>query len=221
MSVESSQNVVTSFSNKHDCMMNSLKQFYSNDENLKTIMNILSGNSRISLRIIDWFVTNYSKKNNITYIVSSDNKLVEDMTELTDIHYHECVVYLNYKSQLKGYQKKYFDPFCRNARIKFYHTETEYFFTTVGQLNFFRWAINECILQYIDKHIEEIEQDMNGCYRAIYNVNGQRRSSSNNVSPDGSNSEGTSSSRRRRHELSACATKTLSKSNVKVVMTFD
>jgi hypothetical protein len=88
-------------------------------------------------------------------------------------------------------------------------------------LNFFRWAINECILQYIEKHIEDIEQDMNGCYRAIYNMNGARRSSSNNVSPDSNNSESTSSSRRRRHELSICATKTLSKSNVKVVMTFD
>jgi hypothetical protein len=221
MSVESSSNVVTSFSNKHDCMMNSLKQFYSNEDNLRLIMNILSGNSRISLRIIDWFVTNYSKKNNITYIVSSDNNLVDDITELNDIHYHECVVYLNYKSQLKGYQKKFFDPFCRNSRIKFYHTDEDYFYTTVGQLNFFRWAINECILQYIEKHIEDIEKDMNGCYRTLYNVNGQRRSSSNTDSPDNSTSESTSSSRRRRHELSTCATKTLSKSNVKVVMTFD
>jgi hypothetical protein len=221
MSLESSPNVVTSFSNKHDCMMNSLKQFYSDEDNLKIIMNILSGNSRISLRIIDWFVTNYSKKNNITYVVSSDNKLIEHMDELHDIHYHECVVYLNYKSQLKGYQKKFFDPFCRNSRIKFYHTNDDYFYTTVGQLNFFRWAINECILQYIDKHIEDIEKDMNGCYRALYNVNGQRRSSSNSISNEESTSETSSSSRRRRHELSICATKTMSKSNVKVVMTFD
>ena len=203
--------------------MNSLKQFYANEENLKIIMNILSGDSRISLRIIDWFVTNYSKKNNITFIVSSDNKLVEDTSELTDIHYHECVVYLNYKSQLKGYQKKFFDPFCRNARIKFYYTEDDYFYTTVGQLNFFRWAINECILQYIEVHIDDIEKDMNGCYRAIYNVNGQRRSSSSSTEDDSNvtSSDNSSSSRRRRHELSACATKTLSKSNYKVVMTFD
>jgi hypothetical protein len=185
-------------------------------------MNILNGDSRISLRIIDWFVTNYSKKNNITYIVSSDNKLVENVEELNDIHYRECVVYLNYKSQLKGYQKKYFDPFCRNSRIKFYYNEEDYFFTTVGQLNFFRWAINECILQYIEKHIEEIEKDMNGCYRAIYNMNNRQSSSNtNSVESSSLDSDRSSSSRRRRHELSTCATKTLSRSNVKVVMTFD
>jgi hypothetical protein len=223
MSVSSSTN--NDFvSNKHECMMNSLKHFYSDESNLSIIMNILNGESRISLRIIDWFVTNYSKKNNITYIVSNDNKLIEDMSELTDFHYHECVVYLNYKSQLKGYQKKYFDPFCRNSRIKFYYNEEDYFYTTVGQLNFFRWAITECILQYIEKHLEEIEQDMNGCYRAIYNVNGRRRNSSKKSEDSISSSvdsETSSSSRRRRHELSACATKTLSRSNVKIVMTFD
>jgi hypothetical protein len=205
--------------------MNSLKVFYSNEDNLKIIMSILNGESRISLRIIDWFVTNYSKKNNISYIVSSDNKLVDNSEELTDMNYHECVVYLNYKSQLKGYQKKYFDPFCRNSRIKFYYSENDddFFYTTVGQLNFFRWAITECILQFIDKNIEDIEKDMNGCYRAIYGVNGRRRSS---VSPSTEESETidsatTSSSRRRRHELSACATKTMSKSKVKIVMSFD
>jgi hypothetical protein len=214
--------VINMVSNKHEFMMNSLKIFYTDDDNLKTIMNILNGDSRISLRIIDWFVTNYSKKNNITYIVSSDNKLVENVEELNDIHYRECVVYLNYKSQLKGYQKKYFDPFCRNSRIKFYYNEEDYFFTTVGQLNFFRWAINECILQYIEKHIEEIEKDMNGCYRAIYNMNNRQSSSNtNSIESSSIDSDRSSSSRRRRHELSTCATKTLSRSNVKVVMTFD
>jgi hypothetical protein len=214
--------VINMVSNKHEFMMNSLKIFYTDEDNLKTIMNILNGDSRISLRIIDWFVTNYSKKNNITYIVSSDNKLVENVEELNDIHYRECVVYLNYKSQLKGYQKKYFDPFCRNSRIKFYYNEEDYFFTTVGQLNFFRWAINECILQYIEKHIEEIEKDMNGCYRAIYNMNNRQSSSNtNSVESSSLDSDRSSSSRRRRHELSTCATKTLSRSNVKVVMTFD
>ena len=205
--------------------MNSLKIFYSNEENLNIIMSILNGESRISLRIIDWFVTNYSKKNNISYIVSSNNKLIENIQDANDTHYHECVVYLNYKSQLKGYQKKYFDPFCRNSRIKFYYSDNDddFFYTTVGQLNFFRWAITECILQYIEKNIDDIEKDMNGCYRAIYGVDGRRRSSASPITDDSINTDSasTSSSRRRRHELSACATKTMSKSNVKIVMNFD
>ena len=35
---------------------------FSNHKNLDTLLSIVKDTSKISLRIIDWFVTNYSKK---------------------------------------------------------------------------------------------------------------------------------------------------------------
>ena len=84
---------------------------------LFNILPILSGKSNISLRIIDWFVTNYAKKNNI--MVSVYNK-------------SSIFIYLDYKSQLKAYSKKQFDPFCRRDRISFIYGENSYFRTPIA-----------------------------------------------------------------------------------------
>ena len=117
----------------------------------------------------------------------------------------EFVVYLDYKLQLKGYQKKQFDPFCRRSRINFYYDDNKFVVTTVGQLNFFRWTIQNSVLEYISPHLEEIENDMNTCYKAVYNIN----------------KSDTKSKRRKRQELSISATKKLNKSNVKIFVSFD
>jgi hypothetical protein len=85
-----------------------LEKFYSNSTNLSIIKNILDGNSRLSLRLIDWFVTNYSKYHNISYIHKGQ----------------DFFVYIDYKNQLKAYSKKLFDPFCRRERILFQLTKT-------------------------------------------------------------------------------------------------
>ena len=37
----------------------------------------------------------------------------------------------------------------------------DYIITTIGQLNFFRFAISDNIINYAIEHIEEIENDMN------------------------------------------------------------
>ena len=78
-----------------------LEKFYSNTENFDRVKNILDGKSKISLRLIDWFVTNYSKKYNVTYVTKTQK---------------HTIVYLSYKSHLKAYSKKMFDPFCRVFR---------------------------------------------------------------------------------------------------------
>lgn len=187
---------------KQDLLMSSLKEFFLNNDNINVVMPILKGESAISLRVIDWFVTNYSKKNNISYLLNGNNKII---TNISNQNFREFVVYIDYKLQLKGYQKKQFDPFCRRSRINFFYDTDKSFVTTVGQLNFFRWAIVNGIIDYIQKNIKAIEEDMNTCYKAVYNVD---------KSYD-------KSSRRKRHELSISATKKLSKSNVKVLVSFD
>jgi hypothetical protein len=68
---------------------------------------------------------------------------------------------MNYKNQLKAYSKKLFDPFCRRERISFQIPGHDAFLTTVGKLNFFRWALEKGILDYIKGHQPEIEKEMN------------------------------------------------------------
>lgn len=173
---------------KQDLLMASLQNFYIQQKNITTLLDILQNDSKISLRIIDWFATNYSKKNNTNYMVNNT----------------QFIVYISYKLQLKGYSKKQFDPFCRRERINFYYTNKDFIVTTVGQLNFFRWAIKNKVITYIQKHIDVIEKDMNKSYKAIY-----------------STSKSASQMRRKRQELSLSATRTVNKHKVKITVRFD
>ena len=68
---------------------------------------------------------------------------------------------MSYKNLLNAYSKKIFDPFCRRDRIEFEFKDKKKIVTTVGQLNFFRWAIQNNVLNYIIEHYKEIEEDMN------------------------------------------------------------
>lgn len=179
-------------SSKKDLLMQSLINFFTNRNNLDQVIPIITGKSKISLRILDWFVTNYSKKNNIHYQVELENKL------------KNFIVYLDYKSQLKAYSKKQFDPFCRRERISFIDHDSNELITTVGQLNFFRWAIENNILEYIKENYLIIENDMNNSLRNLYKKK-----------------DSTNSSRRKRTELSISATKTVNKHNVSIIVQFD
>jgi hypothetical protein len=130
---------------KQELIISSLQKFYANRTDTAEILELLQGTSRISLRLIDWFVTNYSKQYNISYILANQ----------------EFLVYTNYKSQLKAYSKKLFDPFCRRERIMFQLSGQQPFLTTVGKLNFFRWAIEKGIIDYIKLNLTKIEKEMN------------------------------------------------------------
>ena len=129
---------------KNNLLLDKINLFFENENNKTILINILNNKYNISLRIIDWFVTNYCKKNNI-YWIKNNNRFV---------------VYLSYKLQLKAYSKKYFDPFCRRYRIYFYYKDDTYLETTVGQLNFFKWIIENDIINYIRNNYDIIEKDM-------------------------------------------------------------
>jgi hypothetical protein len=131
---------------KQELIVMSLQAFYSNRKDLPEIMDLLQGTSIISLRLIDWFVTNYAKRHSIGYLLGGQ----------------EFMVYMSYKSQLKAYSKKLFDPFCRRERIMFSLPGTDQFVTTVGKLNFFRWAIEKNVIEYLKTHREAVELEMNG-----------------------------------------------------------
>lgn len=123
-----------------DLLMLSLAKFYSNADHIDCITPIIQGKSPISLRLLDWFVTNYSKKRS-TFINTTN-------------------VYISYRSQLKAYSKQQFDPFRRRDRIAFFYDAENSIETTIGQLNFFRWVIQNDILTYITENLAAIEKDM-------------------------------------------------------------
>jgi|TARA_X000000368_G_scaffold145943_1_gene115182 hypothetical protein len=124
--------------NKSNILLNSIDSFYEIDENRIILKQILNKSGGISLRNLEWFITNYSKKNNLSY-KTGDGKLFS--------------VHCAYKSSLDGYSKKLFDPFCRSSKISYVMPGTsDEIHTTVAQLNFIRWCIKNNIIEYIKEN---------------------------------------------------------------------
>jgi hypothetical protein len=177
------KNIDSEIQTQSELLMTRIIEFFKNENHLKKMIDILSGYSQLSLRIIDWFVTNYSKKYDVIYALKKEdyNEIYDLNFELIDdIQHTKFIVFLEYKSQLKAYSKKQFDSFCRGERIKFnymYQNEKYEIETTVGQLNFFRWAIQNNLFIYIVSHYDKIEKDMN---ESIYNKKIKKKEGSNN-----------------------------------------
>ena len=150
-------------SSKESLLKIKLLEFYKDSSNLKIFLPIILQQTRLSLRSLDWFVTNYSKKYNTNYTIVKNGEQISYFP------------FKSYKSQLKAYSKKFCDPFCRRDRVIFDYSSMEiidfkqdikinhkeYIITTIGQLNFFRFAISDNIINYAIEHIEEIENHMN------------------------------------------------------------
>lgn len=181
--------------------------------NLEKLLPILQSTSPISLRLVDYFVTNYAKKSNTSFMMNGRHFLI----------------YFNYKRELNAYSKRLFDPFCRRERIMFQARGTEPFVTTVGQLNFFRWFIEKEILEFVTENREEIEKDMNSTLKQHYSRSNTTKSSS--MSQDAMSSLPTtetassgdmsiSSSRKKRCELTQSAMKKVNVHDCNVVVSF-
>ena len=124
--------------NKSTILLHSIDTFYEQENNRDILNQILNKSGGISLRNLEWFITNYSKKNNLSY-KTGDGKIFS--------------VHCSYKSSLDGYSKKLFDPFCRSSKISYHVPGTpDEIHTTVAQLNFIRWCIKNNIIEYIHDH---------------------------------------------------------------------
>lgn len=183
---------------QNELLMKNLMDFYNNHDNLNKMMCIINGESKISLRIVDWFVTNFAKKFYTVYEL--ENKHSETTSRFK--------VYNDYKLKLKAYSKRRFDPFCRWERISIPYDDEKYMETTIGQLNFFKWAIESKIVDYIHNHYQEIESDMN-----------TRNSTSKRLPPIDKEDNG--KTRKKREELSISACKCIKKEEVKIIVKFN
>ena len=134
-------------------LLANLLEFYQNQEYLdilKKIVNrefvIRDSSKKLSIRLVNWFVTNYAKQHFTVYEIPSSSK--------------RFFVWTNYKSTEDSYSKQMFDPYCRQQRILIPYDKTTQIETTIGQLHFFKWAIINKVIEYIIEHYECIEKDM-------------------------------------------------------------
>lgn len=200
----------STYSTQNDLLLKNLMEFYEKAEteegdtgtegggketetNFDKMLKIITGESKISLRIIDWFVTNYSKKHYTIFVFEEKNN-------------RRFKIYDDYKLKLKAYSKKRFDVFCRFQRIELPYKNC-HIETTIGQLNFFKWALENKIIDYIDKNYELIEKDMN-CHKSV----SKKREI---VVGDACKT------RKKREELSVSATKSIKKEKVEIVVQFN
>jgi hypothetical protein len=61
---------------RRELLIVSLQRFYNSHNDLSTLIPILKGEGELSLRVIDWFVTNYAKKHHISYSVDKQEFIV-------------------------------------------------------------------------------------------------------------------------------------------------
>lgn len=232
------------YNTQNDLLLHKVLRFYNenNGENMNKMLSVINGTTNISLRIMDWFVTNYSKKHYTVYELEDSGTPAKRFK-----------VYVDYKLKLRAYSKKRFDPFCRWDRINVPHKNgTTYIQTTLGQLNFFKWAIENQVLRYIHENYSVIETDMNirnntsrkmakshqtssatvdGCEIKMTSGGGDMAAAaaaatSAAEAPAGYDTDASSiaskiKQRKKREELSSSATKGIKKEFVDIVITFD
>jgi hypothetical protein len=254
VSIKSCKNITS----KQALLIIPITKYFSTKKTLKKLITILKGES-ISLRLIDWFVTNYCKKFNVLYNLNDfkdketssienqeDIKLIPTPIQISTLLPTQLqltqpqlttqqkkdqsfdnfiIVHNNYKGQLKAYSKKNFDPFCRRNRIRFYYDENKYFITTVGQLNFFKWALENYIINYIKAHLKEIENDMNLRCEIVKKVSTKIKNQDNENTPMNEiilkPKKTGITTRKKRKEISTAASKTLSIHNLPMTIEFD
>ena len=178
-----------SYIKQNDVLLNKLLEYYKlNDKNMDKMLSIINGESRISLRIVDWFVTNYAKKHYTVYEIKDSQRFK---------------VYVDYKLNLKAYSKRRFDSFCRWQRITVPYGPEKYIQTTIGQLNFFKWALENKVINFIENNYADIEADMN-----TRNSTSKRKTNSSQKT------------RKKREELSISASKSIKREEVEIIVEF-
>jgi len=115
-------------------------------QEITMMIEIINGEHKISLRFLDWFVTRYCYLYKLSIPVYNCYNKEQNFN-----------INISYKAQLKSFKKKYFDPFRRKKKFIYeYNKNNLLILTTLGQLNFFRWAISFDIIKYAENNYKTI-----------------------------------------------------------------
>ena len=142
----------SSLSGADKVLLDSIIEYYNeNTEYITKLISIVKRKNGMSLRVIDYLCTNYSKENSII-ISTKDGHIPRDLNS-------------DYQKNLNAYNKKYLDPFSRRNKIvinvSYDNNEThEKRNTSIGQLNFFRWFFKNNIDQYLSREKKTVEAHM-------------------------------------------------------------
>ena len=140
MSVESDSKQIycfrgTNLTQRQISILHRIGPFFTEVVAREILMPLVNQTSGISLRALDWLVTNYSKKNNIV-CKTRNNTLFN--------------IYHGYKIALAHFRRRNFDPFRRRQRIVVLaENGTDVICeSTVGQCNFLYWSYTHGVLSY-------------------------------------------------------------------------
>lgn len=132
-------------SRSDEVLLDSVLEWYNeNPSRVESFLSIVKRKNGMSLRVIDWLVTNYSKTRCV--VLESDG-VPRDLNR-------------DYQMNLSAYNKRNMDPFARKNKICIIVNEKESRNSTVGQLNFFRWFIQNGIVVFLQKNKVLIENHM-------------------------------------------------------------
>jgi len=139
----------SSLSKSDEVLLISVLEWYNDDaKHVKQFMNIVKRKNGMSLRVIDWLVTNFSKSHSVT---------IESAGIPRDLN-------RDYQKNLSAYNKRNMDPFARRNKISVTVTHDdkteEKRSTTIGQLNFFRWFGRNNVASYLSVNRQLVEKHM-------------------------------------------------------------
>jgi len=139
---------INEFKKKEKMLYEVLNNFFNQCSlpEVKMMIEIIDSDHTISLRFLDWFVTRYCYLYKLSIPINNNyNK-----EQIFNIN-------ISYKAQLKSFKKRYFDPFRRKKKFIYNFGKHELnILTTLGQLNFFRWALSYEIIKYAENNFKNI-----------------------------------------------------------------
>jgi hypothetical protein len=144
---------INNFKKKEKMLYDVINDFFKkcSEEEINKITDIIDGKYKISLRFLDWFVTRYC------YLYKTSIPINNNYNKEQDFN-----INISYKAQLKSFKKKCFDPFKR--KNKFYYSfdlknqnpNPNPVLTTLGQLNFFKWALSFDVIKFVENNFDTI-----------------------------------------------------------------
>lgn len=135
-----------------DHLTTSVQRYFSDQNNLKKMIEYINN---YPLRVLEWGVVNYSKESGAAYYIERANGSLREFR-----------INSEYETRLSSLNKALFDIYCRGPRTTINYatgnptSPTATLDTTLAQLSFFMWAIENKVLDYVVLNYETIRKHL-------------------------------------------------------------